>query len=163
METQRVGIIGEKYIDPNGVERYSGGRSVADCKAYNAAWYVKNRLQRNTKANEWYAANRPKRNLKAQEYARATVRRVRSILGEHCAWSDLGGCEGDLEVDHIVPPGLRRHTGYTSHGHALNCWIVNNPELAKLRLQSLCNEHNRFKSNRPNHEARALWRMKCSH
>ncbi len=65
-----------------------------------------------------------------------------------------------MEKDHIVPPGLRRKTGYTSYGTSLNQWIVLNPELAKARLQPLCNEHNRFKSDGDNAERQQAWRDK---
>lgn len=97
-----------------------------------------------------------------QRKERHVTNRLRALsivsASQVCTWSHLGGCDGDLEIDHIVPVLRRTKKGYASHGHSLVSWILNNPTHPKLKgLQLLCNEHNRFKGDLPEIEAKIRW------
>ncbi|GMV51138.1 MAG: hypothetical protein AMXMBFR67_26810 [Nitrospira sp.] len=91
------------------------------------------------------------------KYAAKLKEQAFNIIGHTCAHGHLGGCEGPLTIDHIVPVIRRRRTGYTSSAPGIYRWIVDNPEDAYKRLQPLCARHQLAKGDMPDDEARAKW------
>lgn len=111
-------------------------------------------------SRRYNANNREKRCEYAHRRATTISAQAWEIIGCDCMWRDLGGCEGSMHRDHIIPPKRRHKTGYTSAGLPLARWILAHPAEAKQRLQPLCQRHNCFKGDLPNDEAWAKWAAK---
>jgi hypothetical protein len=122
-------------------------------REYKARYYRDNHETILEQKKKYYHENRDE----LRERRRTNRCKALAIIGEVCAWSQLGGCGGSIEIDHIIPVKHHRRYGYASHGNSLERWVVHHPEEAKKRLQPLCNCHNCFKSNMPDDVARAKW------
>lgn len=110
------------------------------------------------KANaKYHVANRQAIRERHAKYQAELRRQAFEIIGNVCAWELLGGCQGELEADHIVPVKRRHKTGYTSHSTPLYLWIGDNRTEAKKLCQPLCNSHNCFKNDQSEVDAQAAW------